>query len=79
MAIFSKEELKRERLKGLVLSDEDNESDAFITPSANLQNWTNEQFEVYLATRTWSEKNKDIHRNLFKGQICIENGTIAYD
>lgn len=78
MALYTKQQLQIERSKGLVLSDYDNEH--FYDPNPNLQEWSDERFEEWLATKKWAEEVKDYHRSLFNGFISFDgNGGFSYE
>jgi len=76
-ALYSPQQLAYERSIGLELSDEANNN---FYKSDDTQNWTNEQFEAWLATKTWPEETKEKHRGLFEGQISFDgNGDFSYE
>lgn len=78
MALYSKEQLAYERSIGLEMSDYDNEH--FYDTNPNLQEWSKERFENWLATKQWSDAVKDEHRGMFKGYISFDGrGAFSYE
>lgn len=76
MALYTKEQLKIERSRGLQMSDEENESYGSCLGKTE---WTTQQFEEWLSTKQWSEKTKEYHRSIFKGVIYFSgNGDFTY-
>lgn len=44
------------------------------------QHWTNQQFEEWLATKSWTEETKEKHRGLFEGTIVFyDDDSFDYD
>ena len=78
MPLYTKEQLAHERSLGLVLSDYDNEH--FYDENSHSQQWSDEQFESWLATKDWADTVKDHHRGLFNGVISFDrNGAFSYE
>ena len=77
MALYTKEQLKKERSIGLKLTDAENENynaDGTVNTEKDITyNWTNEDFENWLSTRKWDNETKNYHRSLFKGVITFDN------
>lgn len=79
MALYTKQELQKERSNGLILSDYDNETEFGELDGNYFEEWTNEQFESYLLTKQWDDSIKNVHRKQFKGRIKITGTSISYN
>jgi hypothetical protein len=77
-ALYSKKQLAYERSIGLVLSDYDNENFYNDNDNSTTHNWTKDQFEEWLSSKSWLESVKQHHREQFKGSITIGAGGISY-
>jgi len=77
MAWYTQKELEQHRRTGLQLTNEQNENESFEL-QGNIQEWTNDEFENYLSTKTWDNNIKNSHRRAFNGKIVIADGRISY-
>lgn len=76
-ALYSKQQLQRERSIGLQMSDRENEN-YFKPIDGDTYHWSAQEFENWLATKQWSEESKNSHREQFEGVITFEDGSFWY-
>ena len=84
MALYTNEQLDYERSIGLELSDAENEAynDDGSRDESHFETnqWSKEQFDEFLSSKSWSERVKNEHRAELKGFISFSNyGTISYE
>lgn len=75
MPLYTKKQLQVERSKGLVLSDKENKH---WNDTGSSVEWTNEEFEKWLNTKSWDKDVKDHHRERFKGTIIFTTTGFTY-